>query len=98
MHHNLPLMTRFFDSKDKEVTLAATVVTIGKKQFPVPAGYGAWLKSHQETCDNMYTVCKSRTRKDFIACMPNLVKAKAQASSDKSKEHVVFVYMFASWL
>ena len=85
-----------FDSKGKEATLTSAFVKIKKKQFPVLVAYGGMLKSDQETCDDMRTICKSCTCKEIAACMSNPVKTKAQASSDKSKEYVVFVRVFAN--
>ena len=58
--------------------------------------YGGRLNSDQETCDDMWTICKSCTRKEILACMSDPVKAKAKASADKSKENEVYVRVFAS--
>ena len=86
------------DSKDKEATPAPAFIKIGKKQFPVVAGYGGRLKSDQETFDNVSTICKRHPHKEIVACMSNVMKAKAHASSDKGKRYVVFVWVFACWL
>ena len=91
MHPNPP-------NKDEDATPGPGFVKIRRKKFPVPAGYGGWLKSDQEMCDDMWTICENRTRKEIVACMSNPMKAKAETSADKTREHAVFVHVFASWL
>ena len=86
------------NSKDKEAIPATAFAIIGKKRFPVPTGYGGRLKLDQEKCDDMSAICKSRMREEIMACMSDPVKAKAHASSDKSKLHAVFVCVFATWV
>ena len=85
------------DNKDNEAIPTPVIVQTGMKRFLVPTGYGGRLKSNQEACDNVWTIRKSRT-KEIVECMPNLVKAKAEASAKKSKEYAMFVRVFASWL
>ena len=84
MHRNPPLMRRFFDNKEKEAAPAPVFVKIGRKWFPVPACYGGRLAFDQETCSNMWTICKSRTHKEMVSCMSNPVKAKVQWTKAKS--------------
>ena len=62
------------------------------------ASYGGRLKSDQEACDDMWKICKNGTCKEIVACMSDSMRAKEEAFVNKTKEHVVFVRVFAPWL
>ena len=80
------------------MTPAAAFVNIGRKRFPVLASYSGRLTCNQETCYDMWKICKNTTRKEIVACMSDPLKAKAEAEADKTREHALFVCVFANWL
>ena len=85
-------------NKDEDETPASVFVKIGRTVSPVPSGFGGRLKSDQGTCDDIWQICPKRTCKEILARMSDPMKAKAEASTNKSKGHVVFVHVFARWL
>ena len=44
----------------------------------------------------MWTICKNCIRKEIMACASDPVEAKAEASVDRTREHAIFVGVFAS--
>ena len=81
-----------------DATPAPTFLKFGRKRFPVPTGYGGRLTSDQETCDDMRKISKTCAREEIMACVSHPLKAKAEASADKTREHAVFVRVVANWL
>ena len=71
-------------NKDEDATPAPVFVKIGRKRFPLSTGYGGRLKSDQEACDDMWQICKNCTYKEILVWMSDAVKAKAEASADKT--------------